>query len=73
MLCFRPGLEAELLARSLIHQQYPFATSAYVAGGAVVYDPSSGQVLGRADTGDWVVERAWQAAAGAMVSADSAS
>jgi len=43
--------------------EYPLATSSYTRDGAEVYDPASGEVLGRADTGDWAVERAWQSAA----------
>lgn len=63
MLQFRPGPEAERLARALIRKEYPLATSSYTRDGAEVYDPASGEVLGRADTGDWAVERAWQSAA----------
>lgn len=63
MLQFRPGPEAEQQVRSLIRKQYPLATSAYTIDGAEVYDPVSGEVLGRANTGDWAVERAWQSAA----------
>lgn len=58
MIYFRPTVESERAARALVRLQFPLATSAYVADGAVVYDPVSGQELGRAGTGDWVVERA---------------
>lgn len=59
----RPGRHAEEAARRIVRAHYPFATSAYCKGGAVVYDDLTGEVLGTAAAGDWAVEAAWQDAA----------
>jgi len=64
--CFRPSLEAERASRALVRALYPAATSAYVQHGAIVYDDSTAQVLGRASCGDWAVDIAWLDAAAAV-------
>ena len=63
---YRPGVEKEQLAREVVRQRYPLATSCNSPDGAEVYDPETNDVLGRASEGDWAIEYAWQAAANAL-------
>jgi hypothetical protein len=69
----RPGIEKEQLAREVVRQCYPLATSSYTPEGAEVYDPTSKLVLGRSSAGDWAVELAWQAAASSLTQTTAAN
>jgi hypothetical protein len=51
-------------ARAVVRELWPDATSTYVGPTAAqVYDPASGTILGRVDSDEFAVERAWIAAA----------
>jgi hypothetical protein len=62
----RPGAEAEARAREVVRKHYPQAQSSYCESGAVVFDESTGEILGHGILGDWAVEFAWQDAANAV-------
>lgn len=52
------------VARMVVRQQWPNATSSYTGGHAAeVYDPGSGTILGEANADEHAVEHAWIAAA----------
>jgi hypothetical protein len=70
---YRPGVAKEQIAREVVRQRYPLATSSYTPEGAEVYDPATDQSLGRESAGDWVVELAWQAAARNVIQTSSAN
>jgi membrane peptidoglycan carboxypeptidase len=62
----RPGAQAEARAREVVRTHYPQAQSSYSESGAVVFDETTGKILGHGTSGDWAVEFAWQDAANAL-------
>ncbi|MGY6240104.1 hypothetical protein ACW910_21715 (plasmid) [Burkholderia ambifaria] len=59
----RPGLVLEGRARNCVRARHVSATSAYCEDVAIVYEETTGVVLGSALAGDWAVEYAWLDAA----------
>ncbi|CAJ6634516.1 Uncharacterised protein [Burkholderia pseudomallei] len=63
---YRPGRQGEDAAREIVRKRHPAAQSAYSEDGAIVFDPETGEQLGKATLGDWAVEMAWQDAAAGL-------